>query len=926
MDDLLTKLRPDRDLQCYFERPSAIAALSSATPMSFLVSGTWRQQFDWAVVEWNRDNVIEHPRLRNLPDGDLSELLLTYDESRENCYPVDSDVYPTVDWPYLRVWADPGTGENVYYVPLRDHAEAILGSYQAASAELELFGTPTAGDYAGISFLTEHRTYQLYGTDDLSSVVRNIAESINTFPCGLQATPMGNKLRLLYVGDGQTIEASTTGANGNRLGAYGFTHGSGNLFWSPQWRVFSGGQSPSTWRITLPFNDLHGYAGPYDRTTKVRIPTHNIRKMRWTYAADLQRGEFTRSEFAVRVHNWTVTDERRVYSVAGPGSRRVEDDSPSIRYEGEWRVARGNFSGGTIRDAHRTGSLFKHTYLASGNHSLYLGTRLAHNGARVRIRVNGGEEIVKNLRAAGEDTLARMFIGTYGPGTHELTVQHDGPDGAYFFFDFLELAVPTTALPVAVTQPLITPATDWDTDHSLAIAAERTAWLINVLGFKGRVNHYVGAMWFYELEKVDHEYASLSVDFSGHPEFSRITELAIGRVGEDASRRTLIQHVHRIGETAETLAKAFELELNRGYTAIRAEAVGSRLIIYARAMGVEGNQITIDASSTADTLAIEVPGDRLSGGREGRWCTDLKAKPRLNRAVRDWSRGFFTALRNYGLDAASAFSMELQHGNDTLEAGIAQRYPDANGGSGAPVWLNTPALQTNFSTESRKFWAEVYTEMAGLMAECGIRPYLQFGEVQWWYFPPWGGVGMPFYDEFTRNRFQAEYGRPLRYIVNEHVDPADYREEAEFLPRLIGEFTDHVMEAVRRHYPDCRFEVLYPPDVNESPFNRLINYPRESWTPTTLDCLKTESFIYTYSMRLDKSLSTIRFPETMGFSPSKRSWLVGIGDSYTNWKKEVRNALRHGVESVVLFALDQFCLIGYPVPLKERTCRSRFQG
>ena len=39
----------------------------------------------------------------------------------------------------------------------------------------------------------------------------------------------------------------------------------------------------------------------------------------------------------------------------------------------------------------------------------------------------------------------------------------------------------------------MTLATDWDTDHSLAIAAERTAWLMQKLGFCGRANHYAGA-------------------------------------------------------------------------------------------------------------------------------------------------------------------------------------------------------------------------------------------------------------------------------------------------------------------------------------------------------------------------------------------------------------------------------------------------
>ena len=86
---MLEKFRPDRDLQCYFFRPSAIAALSETSEHGFTISGSWRQQFDWAVVEWNRDNVFEHPAFRYLPDGDLSGLTLSYEETRENCNLMD---------------------------------------------------------------------------------------------------------------------------------------------------------------------------------------------------------------------------------------------------------------------------------------------------------------------------------------------------------------------------------------------------------------------------------------------------------------------------------------------------------------------------------------------------------------------------------------------------------------------------------------------------------------------------------------------------------------------------------------------------------------------------------------------------------------------------------------------------------------------
>src|SRR6476469_4390089 len=180
MGEILEKLRPDRDLQCYFERPSAIAALSATSESGFTVSGSWRQQFDWAVIEWNRDNVFEHPAFRNLPDGDLSGLQLTYEETRTNCIPLDSSWYPTVDWPYLRIWADSAGMEQIYKVRLSDHATPIEGSYGSASAIFELQGTPTTNDYIELAWLDEHYTHRLYGIDTLETAAQALVDGINT--------------------------------------------------------------------------------------------------------------------------------------------------------------------------------------------------------------------------------------------------------------------------------------------------------------------------------------------------------------------------------------------------------------------------------------------------------------------------------------------------------------------------------------------------------------------------------------------------------------------------------------------------------------------------------------------------------------------------------------------------------------------------
>jgi hypothetical protein len=154
------------------------------------------------------------------------------------------------------------------------------------------------------------------------------------------------------------------------------------------------------------------------------------------------------------------------------------------------------------------------------------------------------------------------------------------------------------------------------------------------------------------------------------------------------------------------------------------------------------------------------------------------------------------------------------------------------------------------------------------------------------------------------------------------VDPQTIPQEAAFLPSLIGNFTSQIRSYVRSFYPTCRFEVLYPTDVNNSPLNQVINYPTNDWTPGNLDCLKTESFTYTYSRDLDLANTTKSTGIALGFPPSKRSHLVGISDASTAWLKEARLAEANGLESVVLFALDQLCLIGYPLPLSTGLRRS----
>jgi len=923
MSNSLQKLRPDRDLQCYFLQPTAVAALSASSETGFTLSGSWRQQFDWAVIEWNRDNTFEHPLFRNLPDGDLSGIILTYQETRQNCIPLDSNLFPTVDWPTLRVWTDATPADSPYKIPLFPLATPIVGSYQPATATFTLQGTPTAGDYVELAWSEEHYTYQMQAGDSLETATALIVQMINGSSPTMQATLNGAAITLTCT--------SSTGANGNRVGVYANVSGAQTESWRPTFQQLSGGVSPSKWQVTLNFGNLRQIP-----TDAQPIPTNAVRKMRWTYSADLQAGSFARTEFQVVASNWTVSGSNLTYEVAGPGSRRIEDVDPTVTYSGNWdaaagtnvpQISTGNFSGGTIHCSTTAHDSFTCTYRGSQTHSLYLGTRKATSGTQISVVVDGGAPVNLNLALVGDDVLVRLLIGTFsGQVAHTITATNVG--GNAFYFDFLELAVPTSTLPTLAPDTRMTLATDWDTLHSQALAPERTAWMIQALGFAGRANHYAGALWHYELLPQGYTFATATVTFTGTPNPNMpasFTYISIGSYGSTAAP-TVIQHLTLFGDSLASIAKAFELLINNGSTAIWASAQGNVLTITARAIGAAGNSVTISASTTQTSLTVSVTGTAMSGGgyqfaggNDGSWYTDLTVAPRMNRAARDWSLAFFTALKGYGIAATGAFSMELGNGDPSLTAGIAQRYPD-----GHAVMVNTPALQTNFSPASTAFWQQAYLDLATLMADAGQTPYLQFGEVQWWYFPD-DGSGMPYYDAYTTSTFQSTYGRALTVFTTTNVNVAQYPQERAFLSGLVGAFTTAIMNFVRLTYPNAKFEVLYPPDTNDSPLDTAVNLPA-SWNASTLNCLKTENFTFTGSRNLDQAKGSIVLPMQMGFPRNQSAHLVGITGFSTPWQKEALLTLAENVDSMVLFALDQFCLMSCAAPLPVRRRRALFMG
>jgi hypothetical protein len=343
-----------------------------------------------------------------------------------------------------------------------------LSNAVPATAQFQLQGTPSTGDYIELAWLDQHYNCQFLSGDTLSSAAAALAGAItaNQQTGLVSATADGSTITLTYLGG--------SGSNGNRVGVYGTVHGAGTESWKPLSGLFQGGVSPAGWQVNLDFTNLTDSNG-------VSIPAdsmRNVRKLRWTWAADVQAASFVRSEFSIVVSNWAVTGTGAQYQVAGPGSRRIEDDSTALTYTGSWAPEIGNYSGGSIQSTTTPSSAVACSYTAAAAHALYLGTRALTNGGQVTVQVDGGTAIVINLELAGEDVLMRVPLGEQVASVaHSVTITSSGAAGKPAYFDFLEIAIPTGELPTFTTMPTTAVATDWDTNHSLALAPERTAWL-----------------------------------------------------------------------------------------------------------------------------------------------------------------------------------------------------------------------------------------------------------------------------------------------------------------------------------------------------------------------------------------------------------------------------------------------------------------
>ena len=99
------------------------------------------------------------------------------------------------------------------------------------------------------------------------------------------------------------------------------------------------------------------------------------------------------------------------------------------------------------------------------------------------------------------------------PGEHTVTFRL--ASAGHFYFDFLEAAIPTDVPAPLPSQPNLSPALDYSTDHTYKLSPERLLWIFDGLGYHGPMNEYLGVFWWNQRKREGATFPSITVQFNG---------------------------------------------------------------------------------------------------------------------------------------------------------------------------------------------------------------------------------------------------------------------------------------------------------------------------------------------------------------------------------------------------------------------------
>ena len=798
--------------------------------------------------------------------------------------------------------------------------DARYGTVSASGAIVSwVSGTKFTGLTAGLPFLIGGAAYTIASVESPTELTLTTAAA-----SGQYLAPRG-------------------GRDGNMIQLYSLATSPGTTsFDQPQYQL-AGGSSAVTWNVSLNFTALG---------------IDNLRQCWLTFAPSLTyAAAYTATEWTAAFSNWQVIEAGggtsvSALQVAGPGSVRIEEDSPVCVYSGTWARQSGFYSKYFANVAKEVNDSVTITYSCQFAHNLYIGTSLygttaaapsvslventqynpAINGtfysdrAVAGARVDGDAETLLDCRVnTGAELVARRLIRSgMARGTHTVVIRVAQAGALYF--DFLEAAVLSDVPDALPARTSVSAALDFDTNQTYMLTPSRLLWILTKLGYAAPINEYLGVFWWNQRAASGAAFSTAQVSFAGSFAAGDTVLLRFNPPSGAVLGKSVFP-----ADTPATIAAHFAAFINSALVGAWASASGGLLTITSRSQGAAWDlALAVSVSSRAGTATMNpaVPAP----GVAPQWVIDDTQAAPINRAVSDWHADFYAQCAAAGLTAVTSCSMELVN---PPASGYCAQFPGGDPVSTATGFANLNSMQGAVgAAKMLAYQKAVYRQIAQLQAAAGLRPYVQYGEFLWWYFADPAGSGMAYYDAETVAAAQTALGRPLHTFLTPADDPAvNNSADALFLRNRLRDYVAALLADIRAAYPAVRCEVLWPYDVNYpgvvggvgGQLNRYVNLPVEWQQQATsgLDSLKVEALAFAASQRnLDLSMQAIQLFPGFGWPLAALRYLVPVFGSAIPWERELALVWSAGLPFANLWALDHVCLFNLDVPERQLERRS----
>ena len=887
----------------------AMAAITGASADGFTVTGVFRDAADFAVMYiYDADDYFGHPFLKYLPDFDLSGLVLSFDLSYSpGLQPIDSDFFPTIDWPYLDAILSDETSKQV---SLFANATQVSGNYIAAQTVLEIT-TPTGAcvvfDRVTIWYQNYAYDFNAVGGETAAEVAAALAAAINrTDWAGAHA------ISAVASGSGITVTSEKAGLDGNFITLYTETYSAGTLSISPDVAPLTGGSSAATWNIVLNFSEL-GLA--------------SVRQLWLTFAPALAVGAaYETTEWTAVLSNWSLTGAGiPSLQVAGPGSVRVEENDPWCTLTGGWSLqASDSFSKGFAQASFTEGDSATVKYHCQSVHDLYVGLALYEGYGTFGVSLDGdAQTLLSSAVDSSSQVFSRRLVRSgVAAGPHVVVLTNT--DGGTLVFDFIEAAVPSDVPDAPGPWTDRSPALDYDTIGYL-LSPTRLLWLVTTLGYSvAELNLYMGVFWFYQKARSGGTVPSILIDFSqttysAGPGFGSDCDSVFLSLSGEAFGKTIFPA--EVGNP-QLIAAHFAYYFNEVAAGVYATVDGSVLTLTLRAVGSSYNfsfaAYVEHYPSGTTTLAFT---GSLEGGTLSAWVVDPTQSPAINVAAAAWMTDLFERCAAHNLNCVVSYSMELCFPPDAWVA----CFPDGTRVTTATGFGTISSSQCVPSNAAfLAYQQSIYLDTAALMQGAGLAVILQCGEHLWWYFPgstaP-AAPGMAFYDASTSVAAMAALGRPLHVFLTPNDDPSvNGYADANFLRGRLLAHEQAIVAAVKAGHPGALVELLYPYDVLYplpagafkvgGRLNNYVSTPAQ-WqvAGAVFDRMKIEALDRDVSsFNVDLARIAMQLPVVIwNWPPGLVRYLIGVYVGGATWQRCLLAAESYGFAEQILFAIDQVC-------------------